>query len=101
MNRKKRIPPNAWRAGAPDRIRWIVKKKHGIPDWAREGEVPTAEVPLGTTDAAARIVAVRQGLGTTTLACVVGDRAAFAVCFLCREIMRLVHGHHGGIAGGC
>ena len=30
----------AWRAGAPDRIRWIVKNKHGIPDWAREGEVP-------------------------------------------------------------
>jgi DNA-binding transcriptional LysR family regulator len=28
-----------WRAGAPDRIRWIVKSKFGVPDWAREGEV--------------------------------------------------------------
>jgi DNA-binding transcriptional LysR family regulator len=63
----------AWRAGAPDRIRWIVKNKHGIPDWAREGEVPTAEVPFRTTDAGAQIVAVRQGLGMTTLPCFVGD----------------------------
>jgi DNA-binding transcriptional LysR family regulator len=62
-----------WRAGAPDRIRWILRKKHGIPDWAREGEVPTAEIPLWTTDAAAQIVAVRQGLGMTTLPCFVGD----------------------------
>jgi hypothetical protein len=30
----------AWRAGAPDRIRWIVRNNQGIPDWAREGEVP-------------------------------------------------------------
>jgi DNA-binding transcriptional LysR family regulator len=63
----------AWRAGAPDRIRWIIKKKHGIPDWAREGEIPTAEGPFRTTDAAAQIVAVRQGLGMTTLPCFVGD----------------------------
>ena len=26
----------AWRAGAPDPIRWIVISIHGIPDWARE-----------------------------------------------------------------
>jgi DNA-binding transcriptional LysR family regulator len=63
----------AWRAGAPDRIRWIVRKKLGIPDWARAGEVPTADVPFTTTDAAAQIVAVRQGLGLTALPCFVGD----------------------------
>ena len=63
----------AWRAGAPDRIRWIVISKHGIPDWAREGEVRTTEVPFRTTDAGTQIVAVRQGLGMTTLPCFVGD----------------------------
>ena len=63
----------AWRAGAPDRIRWIVISKHGIPDWAGAGEVRTAEVPFRTTDAEAQIVAVRQGLGMTTLPCFVGD----------------------------
>jgi DNA-binding transcriptional LysR family regulator len=63
----------AWRAGAPDRIRWIVISKHGIPDWVREGEIPTAEVPFRTTDAGAQIAAVRQGLGMTTLPCFVGD----------------------------
>src|SRR6266404_9360168 len=26
----------AWRAGAPDPIRWIVISIHGIPDWASE-----------------------------------------------------------------
>jgi DNA-binding transcriptional LysR family regulator len=63
----------AWRAGAPDRIRWIVISKHGIPDWAREGEVPVAEVPFRTTDAGAQLAAVRQGIGVTTLPCFVGD----------------------------
>ena len=63
----------AWHAGAPDRIRWIVISKHGIPDWAREGEVRTTEVPFRTTDGEAQIVAVRQGLGMTTLPCFVGD----------------------------
>jgi DNA-binding transcriptional LysR family regulator len=62
----------AWRAGAPDRIRWIVNDNY-LPDWAREGEIPTAEVPFRTTDAEAQIVAVRQGLGMTTLPCFVGD----------------------------
>ena len=62
-----------WRAGAPDRIRWIVISRHGIPDWAREGEVRTSEIPFRTTDAEAQIVAVRQGLGMTTLPCFVGD----------------------------
>lgn len=63
----------AWRAGAPDPIRWIVISIHGIPDWAHEGEVRTAEVPFRVTDGEAQIVAVRQGLGITTLPCFVGD----------------------------
>ena len=63
----------AWRAGAPDPIRWIVISIHGIPDWASEGEVRTTGVPFRTTDAEAQIVAVRQGLGMTTLPCFVGD----------------------------
>jgi hypothetical protein len=36
----------AWRAGAPDSIRWIVISIHGIPDWVREGEVRTTGAPL-------------------------------------------------------
>jgi len=63
----------AWRAGAPDPIRWIVISIHGIPDWAREGEVRTTGVPFRTTDAETQIVAVRQGLGMTTLPCFIGD----------------------------
>ncbi|MGD0107179.1 MAG: LysR family transcriptional regulator [Rhodopila sp.] len=63
----------AWRAGSPDPIRWIVKNNYGIPDWAREGDVPTTDIPFRTTDAEAQIVAVRQGLGMTTLPCFVGD----------------------------
>src|SRR5450631_1517558 len=63
----------AWRAGAPDLIRWIVISIHGIPDWASEGEVRTTEVPFRTTDAEAQICAVRQGLGMTTLPCFIGD----------------------------
>jgi DNA-binding transcriptional LysR family regulator len=63
----------AWRPGAPDPIRWIVISFHGIPDWAREGDVRTTGVPFRTTDGEAQIVAVRQGLGMTTLPCFVGD----------------------------
>jgi DNA-binding transcriptional LysR family regulator len=63
----------AWRTGAVGRIRWIVISKHGIPDWVRESEVPTSEVPFRTTDAGAQIAAVRQGLGMTMLPCFVGD----------------------------
>src|SRR3982074_2909304 len=63
----------AWRAGGPDDIRWIVISIHGIPDWASEGEVRTTGVAFRHTDAEAQIVAVRQGLGITTLPCVVGD----------------------------
>ena len=63
----------AWRAGATDPVRWIVISSHGIPDWASTGEVRTTGVPFGVTDAEAQIVAVRQGLGMTTLPCFVGD----------------------------
>jgi len=63
----------AWRAGAPDPVRWIVISMHGIPDWANEGEVRITGVPFRVTDAAAEIAAVRQGLGITTLPCFVGD----------------------------
>ncbi len=63
----------AWRAGAHDSVRWIVADPFGIPEWAREGEVRATEVPFRTTEAAAQIAAVRQGLGITTLPCFVGD----------------------------
>jgi DNA-binding transcriptional LysR family regulator len=63
----------SWRAGSRDPMRWIVISMHGIPDWAVEGEVRTTAVPFKTTDAAAQIVAIRQGLGIGTLPCFVGD----------------------------
>jgi len=63
----------AWRAGAPNPIRWIVISSDGVPDWASEGEVSTAGVPFRTTDGEAQIAAARQGLGMTTLPCFVGD----------------------------
>jgi hypothetical protein len=49
----------AWRAGAADPIRWIVISIYGIPNWVREGEVPTIGAPFRTTDSEAQIVAVR------------------------------------------
>ena len=63
----------AWRAGTPDPMRWIVISMHGIPDWASAGDLPITGVPFRTTDAEAQVVAVRQGLGITTLPCFVGD----------------------------
>lgn len=63
----------AWRAGAQGPIRPIVINDHGIPDWAREGEVRTNEVPFRTPDAEAQIAAVRQGIGLTRLPCFAGD----------------------------
>jgi molybdate transport repressor ModE-like protein len=63
----------AQRAGAPDPPRWIVISAHGVPDWANEREVAAVGVPFRVTDAGAQIVAVRQGLGITTLPCFVGD----------------------------
>jgi len=63
----------AWRAGASDPIRWIIRSIDGVPDATRQGDVATAEVPFRTTDAEAQIVAVRQGLGMASLPCFVGD----------------------------
>ena len=63
----------AWSAGARDAMRWIFISLHGKPDWASEGDLRTTAVPFRTTDAQAQIVAVRQGLGITTLPCFVGD----------------------------
>lgn len=63
----------AWRAGAPDPIRWIAIDDHGIPDWAREGEVQTTGVPFKTPDAETQILAAQQGIGMTKLPCFVGD----------------------------
>jgi DNA-binding transcriptional LysR family regulator len=63
----------AWRAGAPDPLRWIAINTDGIPEWAREGEVSATGVPFRTPDAEAQIVAARQGIGMTTLPCFVGD----------------------------
>jgi DNA-binding transcriptional LysR family regulator len=69
----------AWRAGTPDPIRWIVIDNHGLPAWAREGEVHTTGVPFRTPDAETQIVAVRQGIGMTKLPCFVGDADALLV----------------------
>lgn len=63
----------AWRAGAPDPVRWIVISHDGIQDWARGSEVEATGAPFRVTDGEAQIVAVRQGLGITTLPCFVGD----------------------------
>jgi DNA-binding transcriptional LysR family regulator len=63
----------AWRAGAPDPVRWIVISSHGIPDWASEGDIRATGVPFRTTDGEAQIVAAQQALGLTTLPCFVGD----------------------------
>src|ERR1700689_2650537 len=67
----------AWRAGAPDPIRWIVISIHGIPDWARE--VGATGVQFRTTDGEAQIVAVRQGIGMTALPCFIGDADSLLV----------------------
>jgi DNA-binding transcriptional LysR family regulator len=64
---------DAWHAGSPDRLRWIVISMHGIPSWASAGEVRTTGVLFRTTEAEAQIAAVRQGLGISTLPCFIGD----------------------------
>jgi DNA-binding transcriptional LysR family regulator len=63
----------AWRAGAPDPMRWIVISLHGVPAWASAGEVGATGVPFRITDAEAQIAALRQGLGMGTLPCFIGD----------------------------
>ncbi|PDS40570.1 LysR family transcriptional regulator [Rhizobium anhuiense] len=62
-----------WRAGMAERIRWIVKKFDGIPDWGREGDIPISEISFKTIDAGTHIAALRQGIGMTALPCFVGD----------------------------
>lgn len=69
----------AWRAGAPDPVRWIVIGNHGLPAWAREGEVHTTGVPFRTPDAETQIVGAQQGIGMTKLPCSVGDADALLV----------------------
>jgi hypothetical protein len=51
----------AWRTGTAKRIRWIVKKYDGIPDWGREVDIPISKIPFRTVDAGAHIAALRQG----------------------------------------
>jgi DNA-binding transcriptional LysR family regulator len=63
----------AWRTGTAERIRWIVKKFDGIPDWGRKVDIPISEIPFRTVDAGAHIAALRQGIGMTALPCFVGD----------------------------
>ncbi len=63
----------SWRAGDVERSRWIIKGSFEVADWASIGDIPTSNVPFRTTSADAQIVAVRQGLGLTTLPCFVGD----------------------------
>ncbi|ESY86928.1 LysR family transcriptional regulator [Mesorhizobium australicum] len=63
----------ALRAGTPDPLRWIVIDDHGIPDWAREGEVHAIGAPFRTPDAETQIIAAQQGIGMTKLPCFVGD----------------------------
>lgn len=62
-----------WQAGSVSKVRWIVKKRNGVPDWAREGNIPFADVPFVTTDTEAQIIALRQGLGVASLPCFIGD----------------------------
>jgi len=69
----------ARRAGATDPIRWIVIDNHGVPDWARDGEVHTTAVPFRTPDAETQIAAAQQGIGMTKLPCFVGDAAPLLV----------------------
>ena len=63
----------AWRTGKAERVRWIVKDNIGLPDWAHQSNISAADMPFKVTNADAQIVAVRQGLGMTTLPCFVGD----------------------------
>jgi DNA-binding transcriptional LysR family regulator len=66
----------AKRAGAHEPTRWIVISLDGVPAWASQGEVGPTGAPFRTTDSEAQIIAVRQGLGITTLPCFVGDADA-------------------------
>lgn len=63
----------AWQTGGHPRIRWIIKNNIGISEWATESSIPSADVPFRTNTADAQIVALREGIGMTTLPCFVGD----------------------------
>lgn len=62
-----------WGEGGPSSVRWIVISAHGVPEWVRRSGARADGVPFRVTDAEAQVVAVRQGLGMTTLPCLVGD----------------------------
>lgn len=62
-----------WREDGSGALRWIVIGIHGIPDWASAGELRVEGVPVRVADVSPQLLAVRQGLGLTTLPCFVGD----------------------------
>ena len=63
----------AWRGGACERTRWIVRTGTGAADWAHAGELLVSDIPLKVSTADAELAAVRLGMGVTTLSCFVGD----------------------------
>jgi DNA-binding transcriptional LysR family regulator len=63
----------AWRAGAPDPIRWIVISIMAFRIGPARVRFAPRGFPSGSRTPQAQIVAVRQGLGITTLPCFVGD----------------------------
>lgn len=62
-----------WRAGAPDRVHWVVRTKDAVSDWARKGDVSASDIPFRATDSAAQVLAIRLGLGMAPLSCFVAD----------------------------
>lgn len=62
-----------WLAGKHHRIRWIIKNSIGVSEWAKDIDIPVADVPFRTTSADAQIMALQQGLGMSILPCFVGD----------------------------
>jgi len=63
----------AWRGGARERTRWIVRTGTGAADWAHPGELLVSDTSLKVSTADAELAAVRLGMGVTTLSCFVGD----------------------------
>lgn len=63
----------AWRTGDIGGVRWISKNRYGHPEWCWESDVLAAGVPFKVTDAAAQVLAARQGVGMTLLPRFVGD----------------------------
>lgn len=64
---------DAWRAGATDPIRWILRNRDGVSEWARQVDMPTTDTPFVVNDGAAQLLAVRLGLGMAALSCFVAD----------------------------